>query len=303
MGICYWDARTLWDARRAGASFRETLTIGRQALNLHPGEVGSLRRAWREEFPGGADGLFQGYRFYDFADDFLRRFLGAESVSVMDYSDYEGADLVHDLNQPVPAALHGRYDAVIDGGSLEHVFNFPVAVSNLMNMTRVGGRIFLTLPANNLCGHGFYQFSPELMFRVFAASNGFKVERAILWEAEYPSVELTPAGRAHEVSDPDVMRRRVGLMSRGPVTMIVEASKLAAVPLFASPPLQSDYAAQWEVARSAQAAVPAVTGVPFHKALLKRAWNRLPYFLRLRIKGFRERREFSFSNRDFYKPL
>jgi hypothetical protein len=28
-------------------------------------------------------------------------------------------------------------------------------------------------PANNQMGHGFYQFSPELFFRVFSQENGY----------------------------------------------------------------------------------------------------------------------------------
>jgi hypothetical protein len=47
---------------------------------------------------------------------------------------------------------------VIETGSLDHIFNFPVAISNLMQMTRVGGSVFLTTVANNLCGHGFSGF-------------------------------------------------------------------------------------------------------------------------------------------------
>ena len=33
-------------------------------------------------------------------------------------------------------------------------------------------------PANNFFGHGFYQFTPELFFRIFSAANGFEVERS-----------------------------------------------------------------------------------------------------------------------------
>jgi hypothetical protein len=56
---------------------------------------------------------------------------------VLDASPYEGADTIHDMNTPVPEAWHGRYDVVIDSGSLEDIFNFPVAIANLANMLRV----------------------------------------------------------------------------------------------------------------------------------------------------------------------
>src|SRR5690606_3665902 len=275
----YWDAKMLWEARTQGARFDATLTVGRQSLNLHPREVAEFRRLHADAVSGvasagasggtsavapRASGILRDYTFYDFADDFLREALDVRQLDVMDYSGYEGAAVIHDLNQPVPATLHERYDAVIDGGALEHIFNFPVAVSNLMNMTKPGGRLFLFLPANNLCGHGFYQFSPELMFRVFTERNGFATERVILWESAYPGVETTPAGVAYDVTDPEQVRERVGLMSRGPVIMGVQARKLATVPLFATPPLQSDYSAIWKEAagEAASPGAPAPSSTP-----------------------------------------
>ena len=48
----------------------------------------------------------------------------------MDASAFEGANFVHDLNNPIPEELHCKYDAVVDGGTLEHVFNVPVAFAN-----------------------------------------------------------------------------------------------------------------------------------------------------------------------------
>jgi hypothetical protein len=156
---------------------------------------------------------------------FLGDFLGASSITVLDASSYEGADTIHDMNTPVPEVWHGRYDVVIDSGSLEHIFNFSVAIANLANMLRVGGTIFVTTPANNLMGHGFYQFSPELMFRVFSEPNGFAVHKILLVEAGYPSVELTRNHTVYEVTDPKHVRERVGLISKKPGMKMVEATK------------------------------------------------------------------------------
>ena len=63
----------------------------------------------------------------------------------------------------------GQFDVVYDGGTLEHVFNFPVALRNAMELLRPGGRLFtIHTCANNLCGHGFYQFSRELFYRTLS---------------------------------------------------------------------------------------------------------------------------------------
>jgi hypothetical protein len=52
-------------------------------------------------------------------------------------------------------------DLAIDGGTLEYVFNLPMAVGNLMGLVK-GGAAYTQSPCNSLAGHGFYQFSPEI---------------------------------------------------------------------------------------------------------------------------------------------
>lgn len=246
MGICYADAKVLLDARARGLSFDTTLTVGHQALFLHPAETRTLKRLYKERFPDAVNEALVNYVFGDSSDQFLRDFLGVKSLTILDYSQYEGANLVQDLNEPVTRDLWNRFDAIIDGGSLEHVFNFPNAISSLMKMLKVGGSIFLACPANNLCGHGFYQFSPELMFRVFSKENGFQLQSVFFCKAMFPSVERTPSpGVAYEIVDPMLAGGRVGLLSTKPVVMRVEAKKLSDMELFKVPPLQSDYLVAW----------------------------------------------------------
>jgi hypothetical protein len=294
MGILYHQARLLCEARAAGMSFARTLTVARLSVYLHPAEVRAIRRLYQQTSGDPANGLLADYRFGEYSDHFLRDLLDIATLDVLDHSAYEGAALLHDLNQPVPQEWWGRYDAVIDGGSLEHVFNFPVAVANLMRLTRIGGGVFLMVPANNLCGHGFYQFSPELMYRVFAPANGFVLKKIVLLKACFPGVELTPIRRAYEVADPAAVRRRVGLVSRHPVVMMVEAHKVADATPFAVAPQQSDYVAAWERAPRPAARV---------KSVVKRLLARLPLGLRNRLLGYYQRWQFSLSNARFFKKL
>ena len=78
----------------------------------------------------------------------------------MDASDYEGCSIVHDLNNPLPEHLVGRYSLVLDSGTLEHVFDFPTALRNSLAAVRTGGHFVTIAPGNNQFGHGFYQFGP-----------------------------------------------------------------------------------------------------------------------------------------------
>ena len=103
-------------------------------------------------------------------------------------SSYQNASVLHDMNVPIPATLCERFSTVIDGASLEHVFNFPCAVANcILQMVRVDGHFLGINPANNMVrGHGFYQLSPELYFRVFQPNNGFRMERVIVFQDHWP---------------------------------------------------------------------------------------------------------------------
>jgi hypothetical protein len=93
-------------------------------------------------------------------------------------------------------------------------------------MTRVGGRVFSAWTANNLCGHGFFQFSPEFAFRVFAEAHGFEAERVALVESRFPSVELTSRWLVLDVVDPDRLGQRALRMSARPALLMVKARKL-----------------------------------------------------------------------------
>lgn len=300
MGITYCDAMMLWNARKRGVSFERVLTVGHQSLYLHRREVTFLRREYREVF-GTLLTPIDGYRWGDYADNFLHGFLGASSLVALDISEYEGADTIHDMNTPVPESWHGQYDVVIDSGSLEHIFNVPCAFANLGNLLKVGGTVFITTPANNQMGHGFYQFSPELMFRVFSGAKGFSLRNVLLFEGRYPDVQLTENHKLYEVVDPQEARTRVGLVSKRPVTMMVEATKVRDVDMFASPILQSDYVAMWDAANGHEtwSDTRALRGCA--RATAVRLLHALPIRVRAPIEGSYKRRSFALHNRAFYK--
>jgi SAM-dependent methyltransferase len=230
-------AKFLIECRAAGVSFARTITLGHQALVLSPGErrslFKSLGNATAEDQAvlakggGYADGLFE--------------MLGAEEMISIDASPYEGASLVHDMNDPLPADHIGQFDLVFDGGTLEHIFNFPCALRNCMELVRPGGHLILHTPTNNWSGHGFYQFSPEVFFRAFSAENGYKVERMVAYEVYHNSP-------FYEVSDPAQVRSRVEL-ARGHhrVLLLVLAKRLHVAEIFKEAPQQSDYVAEWAV--------------------------------------------------------
>jgi SAM-dependent methyltransferase len=311
------SCRFLVEARQSGVPLGRVLTLGRQSLWVSPdrlvallAEAGLLPDAsvrgqvLTALTPG--PGRFEG---------FLRA-LGAHSVAACDASGYEGAELIHDLNQPVPAGWDQQYDLILDGGTLEHVFNFPVAIANCMRMLRAGGRLILFTPANNYFGHGFYQFSPELFYRVLAPANGFAVERlqAMVDTAGFSRVfgvkyAFPVTGRRYDVADPETVKDRVLLVNPEPVLLFVQARRLEVVEPLRAPPQQSDYVGQWAEGASAHplqqsrrgGAIATWLAGMLTERFCRESLPRLAWFL----DPLRRRRFFrglSFANRRNYRP-
>jgi hypothetical protein len=116
------------------------------------------------------------------------KYLGFSEINSLDYSDYDGSNILFDLNNSVlPDDLHERFDFVLDGGTLEHIFNTPHALSHIISMCKVGGRIMHISPSSNQVNHGFYSFSPTLFFD-FYHSNNFTFHRFYL-------VKLSASGK------------------------------------------------------------------------------------------------------------
>lgn len=273
-------------ARKQGVNFGDVLTVGRLVLNVYPAKT--RRVLVRAGLP---DELFAGgMRDTGYAEPAFK-VLGARSVRSIDASAYEEADLICDLNKPIDASLREKFDLVYDGGTLEHVFNFPVALQNCMEMVREGGRLFIHTAANNWCGHGFYQFSPELFYTVLCNDNGFEVERMVIHV-------VGPYSRWYEVADPRAIRSRVELITFFPMQLLIQARRIKVIPIFGKTPQQSDYLLRWEQ----QSLIPPATAPTSRSALA----GILPGFARLvhvAKTGWQFWHNHSLGNRKFFRPV
>jgi hypothetical protein len=185
----------------------------------------------------------------------LLQALGAEQICSVDASAYEGSSIVHDMNRPIPESLRAGFSVVIDAGTLEHIFDFPTAMRNCMELVQPGGHLIIITTTNNFMGHGFYQFSPELFFRVCSPENGYEVERVILSEVD-------PEASWYRVVDPATAGRRVELVNSRPTYLMLLARRVRAVPVLAVAPQQSDYSALWQDStRSGPVVSPAASGL------------------------------------------
>ena len=232
MGVDADGARILLGLVNAGAARDSLLTIGRMQLFAKPSSLLSMVQEY--SFAKGGASFANGA----YAEEFFS-LLGFKQTHSLDISDFEGCTFVHDMNLPIPEHFKNYYDVVFDGGTLEHVYNFPMALENCLAMVKGGGHFVTIGPANNCCGHGFYQFSPELYYTALRAA-GFVVREMIMIERRGRQT------RWYSVANPSILQSRINLHNRYPVYLSVVAQKGGECGERARAPQQSDYVAAWE---------------------------------------------------------
>lgn len=221
----------------------KVLTLGRQSVILPPWELGQ----WEELAPDGVSlgDLVARVDDASAGEELIAR-LGAETVDSMDNSPYEGANVIHNLNEPVPDHLKLAYDVVFDGGTLEHIFDYPAALANSMQMVREGGWFLSIAPSNMWNGHGFYQLSPEVFRTALSERHGF--------ELKLMAFALSKFHKEYWVCDERALRssERLGIFSKYPACLLVAARRISLTAPANLTVQQSDYAVRWQGAERPQ---------------------------------------------------
>jgi hypothetical protein len=228
MGIGYHELQFLRFASTQ-RQFGRVATIGRQRLFLEEKEVCSLM------------GLGGGYNHETYCEGLLLQHFGATCVESWDYSDYEQATHIVDMNQPLNAQGE-TYDTVIDAGTVEHIYNAPQALLNVSELCSEGGQIIHMSPANNFCGHGFWQLSPELFFSLYSEFNGYSDTRVFL-ASEYRTDIWYEVGRPQN-------GQRANVISFMPVFVLCRTVKVRKCCQLSVQ--QSDYVHMWHQNRQLQ---------------------------------------------------
>ena len=236
MAVGLWETSLIIHARQSGMRLDNCLMLGRQSLALTPEILDHLFLNYHVDLRG------QDWNSGPWAEPLFEA-LGATEIESLDYSDYEGARHIHDMNQPWPEGRPPRqFDVVFDGGTLEHVFNFPQALLNAASLVKVGGSLLSVTPADGWLGHGFYQPQPELFFRFLTPERGFKLHG--VWLAEFgPAPAMS---RLFQIKDPAQSGCRPLVPGRRPLAMLVFAEKTSERPAPLSWPSQSNYTAMWQ---------------------------------------------------------
>jgi hypothetical protein len=241
--------------------FDQTVTIGRQELHVAESSV-------RDAFA-----LSSEYKNDKYCDRLLRDQFGADQVDSIDFSEYEDASIVHDMNLPLPEHVERRYDTVIDGGCLEHIFNVPQALLNCSKFCKPGAQILHMLPASNCCGHGFWQFSPELFFSLYSDRNGYSDTEVFL-------ADLSKTSKWFRVKPP-APGERINVHSISEAYVLVR-TVLKESNFNHSGVQQSDYAFEWENGGSTSERA----GEPSPRGRITRFLKRFPFLHKVAASAY-----------------
>lgn len=180
---------------------------------------------------------------------------------------HENPDIVWDLNQPVPEEMKEQYTCLIDGGTMEHVFDVPQLLHNCFSILKEGGCYISMVPTNNFNGHGLYQFSPDFFYSVFSEANGMRIRDVFI-------VKFSAKNKVWKInSSPAASGERVQFDVNTQTEIYVIAEKTGPTPEKIRAQ-QTDYEEGWYEDEKS------ITNTASRDALIEKAPRRLVYAFR-----------------------
>ena len=189
VGIAPYVAEAIIREHKYRAIRGDVLLLGRQTMQFSPQHAADMikavglvpavlsdddsvidRRTWKAE----------GQRYI--RDDAFFRLLGVPAISAVDHSRYEGAEIIHDLNKPIPSDMENSADFILDGSTLDNLFSPATAIQSVARMLRPGGR-FLSVNSQSFDSDSYSLTNPYWFLdffivnrftdcRVYATSHG-----------------------------------------------------------------------------------------------------------------------------------
>ena len=145
-------------------------------------------------------------------DRYFMKSLGVDKVDFLDVTDYECADIIHDLGTPIPEKLRDSYDFIYNGGCFDNMFNPGVAIMNLSKMLRPGGRIVCMESASSWKSpyliytpgwfYDYYVVNGFLDCKIYLMSYGGRHDDLIYgpWNLYYVNLDANPNGAPPETT-------------------------------------------------------------------------------------------------------
>jgi SAM-dependent methyltransferase len=124
--------------------------------------------------------------------------LGVKEIRAIDHSDYEGADIIIDLNRPIGEKEEGSVEFLFGGSVCDNVFNPAGYIQNVARLLKPGGRLLDQNVAVDR-HHPYVILPPEWYFDYFVL-NKFADCKVYIFEIE-------KFWNVYHLEGPDVTRR------------------------------------------------------------------------------------------------
>jgi hypothetical protein len=108
--------------------------------------------------------------------------IGVDKVTAIDHSDYEGAQLLIDLNQPLDSKHEGIGEFIFGGSVGDNVFDVGTYLRNISRLLAPGGR-FICHETGRNTHDPYLVFTPSWFFDYFGV-NGFSDCKLYVFEIQ-----------------------------------------------------------------------------------------------------------------------
>ena len=206
MGMTRQVAQFILKEQKHNPITGDVLTIGKQKMDMTPSDAAQL---FAREGVAPApieqiqlDGSTVGSSGMTITDKTFFKLISDCDFHTLDISAYEGADVIHDLTEPLPDHLAEQHDFIFNGGCLDNVFDPAMAMRAFSRLLRPGGRI-IHAEIGCLYPSSYIMYSTE-WFLDYYIVNGFvdcKTYVALFdnWEDSWILIHWQPLheGRFH----------------------------------------------------------------------------------------------------------
>jgi hypothetical protein len=219
LGIAPYVAEAIVREHKHRPLHGDVILLGRQTMMFTPGHARDMIRAvgaTEVALPAGEDIID---RATDLArgkdwirDDAFFRMLGARRVRAIDHTQYEGADIVHDLNKPIPSDLEAIADFIIDGSTLDNVFSASTCIQSVTRMLRPGGRLIAVNVASPHLGP-YSLITPYWLLDYFAANDFADSRIYMTLHGRRGELNVFAVDAADEAGPQFVAPRQIGIVA------------------------------------------------------------------------------------------
>ena len=221
------------------------------------------------------------------SDDVFFNILGIKEFHVMDVSEYEKADIMHDLNMVVPDSLIDQFDFIIDGGTFDHLVDIRTAFENIVKMLKPDGRIFQWNAASNFTGAAYISFGPDLFYDYYVLNQFADCK---VYVAEVDSFGQSELWDLYEFEGLD----QYGYLKSERIQMTVVLAEKGVSSTYEKIPVQSQYrdAHLWSTYKKGQELLMSSTRKPFVGSgitLQEKSRSKKRSFIKLIYSRFKEK--------------